>query len=117
LHPITINYNAYYNRLQCILQPITMATITITVIRINLTTIYNHLQSITITFMTIYIHLQQLLKPITIISTTIYNRFDNQLQWHCNKILGTVHNGLSTEADGLLTKVQATGACPRLSLP
>ena len=28
---------------------------------------------------------------------------------HCNKILGTVHNGLLTKADGLLTKLQATG--------
>ena len=37
-----------------------------------------------------------------------YNYFDNHLQYHCNKILGTVHNGLLTEANGLLTKVQAT---------
>jgi hypothetical protein len=55
------------------------------------------------------IHLQQLLQSNTITSTIIHNRFDNQLQWHCKRIIGTVHNGLSTEADGLLTKVQATG--------
>jgi hypothetical protein len=69
----------------------------------------NQLQSITITYMIIYIHLQQLLQSITIISMTIYNRFDKQLQYHCNKILGTVHNGLSTKAEGLLTIMQATG--------
>ena len=48
------------------------------------------------------------LQSIKIISTTFYNRDDDQLQWHCNKILGTVHNGLLTSAEGLLTKVQAT---------
>ena len=59
--------------------------------------VYNHLQPI-----------NKQLQTITNISTTFYNRDDNQLQWHCNKILGTVHNGLSTSAEGLLTKVQAT---------
>ena len=69
---------------------------------------YNHLQSITITFTLICIHLQQLLQSITITSMTIHNKFDNQIQQHCNKILGIMHNGLSTEAEELLTKVRAT---------
>ena len=38
----------------------------------------------------------------------INNRFDKQIQFHCKRILGTVHNGLSTQAEGLLTKVRAT---------
>ena len=38
----------------------------------------------------------------------IYNMYGRQLQYHCNKILGSVHNGLSTKAEGLLTKVRAT---------
>ena len=37
-----------------------------------------------------------------------YNYFYNHLQYHCNRILSTVHNGLLIEANGLLTKVQAT---------
>ena len=37
------------------------------------------------------------------------NSINKQLQWHCNKILGTVHNGLSTYAERLLTKVRAMG--------
>ena len=43
------------------------------------------------------------LKSITIAFTINYNML-------CNKIFSTVHNGLLTEAKGLLTKVQATGA-------
>ena len=38
----------------------------------------------------------------------IYNMYGRQLQYHCNKILGSVHNGLSTKAEGLLTNVRAT---------
>ena len=38
----------------------------------------------------------------------IYNMYGRQLQYHCNKILSSVHNGLSTKAEGLLTKVRAT---------
>ena len=38
----------------------------------------------------------------------INNRFDKQIQFHCKRILGTVHIGLSTQAEGLLTKVRAT---------
>src|SRR6202789_1670294 len=77
-------------------------------LQFQFTMIYNQLQSITITYMIIYIHLHQLLQSITIISMTIYKRYDKQLQYCCNKTLGSVHNGLSTKADGLLTKVQAT---------
>ena len=40
---------------------------------------------------------------------SIYNRYGKQLQWHCNKIIGTVDNGLLTSTEGLLTQVQATG--------
>ena len=60
-------------------------------------------------FIMVYNDLQLLLQSITITSVTSYNRVDNQLQYHCNKILGTVHNGLSTTTERLLTKVQATG--------
>ena len=63
--------------------------------------IYNQLKSITLPIV-------PLTTAITITSATIYNGVDKQLQCHCNKILGTVHIGLSTYAERLLTKVRGT---------
>ena len=79
---------------------------------------YNDIQSITI-------HLQWQLQwfplnynpftiyynSITITPMGIYNMYGKQLQYHCIKILGSVHNGLSTKAKGLLKKVRATTLC------
>ena len=100
-NPFTTIYNSDYNDIQWFTMAITMN--------------YNDIESITI-------HLQWRLQwftlnynpftiynnSITITPMGIYNMYGRQLQYHCNKILGSVHNGLSTKAEGLLTKVRAT---------
>ena len=70
---------------------------------INYEAIYNQLQLIT----TNYNHFYDNLHSFTTATIIKYNYFNNHLQYHCKRILSTVHNGLLTEADGLLTKVQA----------
>jgi hypothetical protein len=100
LQSIYNDLQSIYNRLKWQLQGFTFNnnsfTIDLQLITMAFARIYNHLQSI-------YNRLQWQLQgftinynPFTMIYNSINNRYGKQLQYHCNKIIGIVHNGLST---------------------
>jgi len=111
----TTNYNQLQDQLQDNYNQLEPIRTKYNPITINYTMIYNQLQDDYSDFQPITIQLQ----PIT----TNYNQLQGgsnpitiNYKMICNKILGTVHNGLSTKAEGLLTKVQATGGVSSIPL-